>query len=190
MALSGFPPNFNTLSNDGNDTEIGAMLKPMMPRAFSTDASGALSVNHDYFTDVALTGTDPQQVTYTIDPKAVWSDGTPITWADIQSQAAALSGENKDFLIANTSGFERVDEGRARRRRPSGGDHVRRAVRRMEGPVRGQFDALPEVGDRDPRGVQRESARRGHADVGTVPDRVDRQGAEPNHAGPQPRVVG
>ncbi|WP_370180958.1 ABC transporter family substrate-binding protein [Rhodococcus wratislaviensis] len=109
LALSGFPPNFNTLSNDGNDTEIGAMLKPMMPRAFSTDASGALSVNHDYFTDVALTGTDPQQVTYTIDPKAVWSDGTPITWADIQSQAAALSGENKDFLIANTSGFERVD---------------------------------------------------------------------------------
>ncbi len=109
LALSGFPPNFNTLSNDGNDTEIGAMLKPMMPRAFSTDASGALSVNHDYFTDVALTGTDPQQVTYTIDPRAVWSDGTPITWADIQSQAAALSGENKDFLIANTSGFERVD---------------------------------------------------------------------------------
>ncbi|GAF47028.1 ABC transporter family substrate-binding protein [Rhodococcus wratislaviensis] len=109
LALSGFPPNFNTLSNDGNDTEIGAILKPMMPRAFSTDASGALSVNHDYFTDVALTGTDPQQVTYTIDPKAVWSDGTPITWADIQSQAAALSGENKDFLIANTSGFERVD---------------------------------------------------------------------------------
>ena len=71
LALSGFPPNFNTLSNDGNDTEIGAMLKPMMPRAFSTDASGALSVNHDYFTDVALTGTDPQQDTYTIDPDPV-----------------------------------------------------------------------------------------------------------------------
>ncbi|MEN0134081.1 MAG: ABC transporter family substrate-binding protein [Rhodococcus sp. (in: high G+C Gram-positive bacteria)] len=109
LALSGFPPNFNTLSNDGNDSEIGGMLKPMMPRAFGTDASGALSVNHDYFVDVALTGTDPQQVTYTIDPKAVWSDGTPITWEDIQSQAAALSGKNKEFLIANTSGFERVD---------------------------------------------------------------------------------
>ncbi|SEC28374.1 ABC transporter family substrate-binding protein [Rhodococcus koreensis] len=109
LALSGFPPNFNTLSNDGNDSEIGGMLKPMMPRAFGTDASGALSVNHDYFVDVALTGTDPQQVTYTIDPKAVWSDGTPITWEDIQSQAAALSGKNREFLIANTSGFERVD---------------------------------------------------------------------------------
>ncbi|MFC9362767.1 ABC transporter family substrate-binding protein, partial [Rhodococcus sp. NPDC057014] len=96
-------------SNDGNDSEIGGMLKPMMPRAFGTDAAGALSVNHDYFVDVALTGTDPQQVTYTIDPKAVWSDGTPITWEDIQSQAAALSGRNKEFLIANTSGFERVD---------------------------------------------------------------------------------
>lgn len=108
LSISAFPANFNVLSNDGNDIEIAGVMKPMMPRSYLTDASGALTVNHDYFTDIQLISSDPQVVTYTINPKAVWSDGSPITWEDIQSQATALSGVNKDFLIANTSGFDRV----------------------------------------------------------------------------------
>ncbi|MEU7630110.1 ABC transporter family substrate-binding protein [Nocardia sp. NPDC049220] len=110
LAISAFPANWNTLSNDGNDAEIGGIERPMMPRSFTTDAAGQLSINTDYFTDVQLTNTSPQQVTYTINPKAVWSDGTPITWADIQSQAHALSGADKAFLIANNIGFDRVEK--------------------------------------------------------------------------------
>ncbi|MDO3647573.1 ABC transporter family substrate-binding protein [Nocardia mangyaensis] len=110
LALSALPQNWNALHNDGNDADTGALLRPTMPRAFTTDAAANLSVNTDYFTDVELTGTDPQQVTYTINPDAVWSDGTPISWADIQSQAAALSGADKAFLIANNSGFDRVEK--------------------------------------------------------------------------------
>ncbi|MEU7763561.1 ABC transporter family substrate-binding protein [Nocardia sp. NPDC049190] len=108
LATTTFPANWNTLSNDGNDGEIADIERPLMPRSFTTDAAGQLSINTDYFTDVQLTNTNPQQVTYTINPKAAWSDGTPITWADIQSQAAALSGADKRFLIAITSGFDRV----------------------------------------------------------------------------------
>ncbi|MGW4089111.1 ABC transporter family substrate-binding protein [Nocardia sp. NPDC004750] len=110
LAISALPANWNALSNDGNDAETGAIERPMLPRAFRTNAAGELSVNTDYFTDVQLTKTDPQQVTYTINPKAVWSDGTPITWEDIQSQANALSGADKSFLIANNSGFDRVEK--------------------------------------------------------------------------------
>ncbi|WP_330233888.1 ABC transporter family substrate-binding protein [Nocardia sp. NBC_00508] len=110
LAISAFPANWNSLSNDGNDAETGGIERPMMPRAFRTNAAGELSVNTDYFTDVQLTKTAPQQVTYTINPKAVWSDGTPLTWEDIQSQANALSGADKAFLIANNSGFDRVEK--------------------------------------------------------------------------------
>ncbi|MEV6320563.1 ABC transporter family substrate-binding protein [Nocardia sp. NPDC051787] len=110
LAISSFPANWNSLSNDGNDAETGALERPMMPRAFRTNAAGELSINTDYFTDVQLTNTNPQQVTYTINPKAVWSDGTPIAWEDIQSQANALSGADKAFLIANNSGFDRVEK--------------------------------------------------------------------------------
>ncbi|WP_067470392.1 ABC transporter family substrate-binding protein [Nocardia amamiensis] len=110
LATTSFPANWNTLSNDGHEAEIGDIERPLMPRSFNTDAAGQLTVNKDYFTDVQLTGTDPQQVTYTINPKAVWSDGTPITWEDIRSQANALSGADKRFLIAITSGFDRVEK--------------------------------------------------------------------------------
>ncbi|PXX63056.1 peptide/nickel transport system substrate-binding protein [Nocardia tenerifensis] len=110
LALSSFPQNWNGLHNDGNDADTAALLRPVMPRSFKTNAAAELSVNTDYFTDVQLTNTSPQQVTYTINPKAVWSDGSPITWEDIQSQAKALSGADKSFLIAISNGFDRVEK--------------------------------------------------------------------------------
>ncbi|HOW94529.1 MAG TPA: ABC transporter family substrate-binding protein [Mycolicibacterium fallax] len=108
LAITGFPSNFNSLHIDGNDADTHRMLKPTMPRAFRLAADGSPSVDTDYFTSVELTGTDPQVVTYTINPKAVWSDGSPITWEDIRSQIEATSGKNKEFAIANTNGSERV----------------------------------------------------------------------------------
>ncbi|MEV5835677.1 ABC transporter family substrate-binding protein [Nocardia sp. NPDC052112] len=110
LATTSYPANWNTLSNDGNDGEIADIERPLMPRSFDTDAAGELSINKDYFTDIALTDTNPQQVTYTINPRAVWSDGNPITWEDIKSEANALSGRDKRFLIAITNGFEFVDK--------------------------------------------------------------------------------
>ena len=71
------------------------MLRATMPRAFLIAPDGSTTVNTDYFTNVELTSTDPQVVTYTINPKAVWSDGTPITWEDIASQINATSGKDK-----------------------------------------------------------------------------------------------
>ncbi len=110
LAISSLPENWNSLHNDGNNSEYTAIEKAMMPRAFSTDAAGKLTLNTDYFTAVELTGESPQQVTYTINPKAVWSDGSPITWEDIKFQAEALSGRNKEFQIAGFGGFDRVDK--------------------------------------------------------------------------------
>jgi peptide/nickel transport system substrate-binding protein len=108
MALSDFPPNFNILHIDGNSAETAGMLKATLPNAFVIGADGSTTVNTDYFTSVELTGTDPQVITYTINPKAVWSDGTPITWQDIASQIHATSGLDKAFEIASTNGAERV----------------------------------------------------------------------------------
>ncbi|UGT40393.1 ABC transporter family substrate-binding protein [Nocardia yamanashiensis] len=110
VALTALPQNWNGMQNDGNDVDTGALLKATMPRAFKIDAAGVPTVNTDYFTSVELTNTNPQQVTYTINPKAVWSDGNPITWEDIAAEAQALNGKNKEFLIASSNGFDRVEK--------------------------------------------------------------------------------
>ncbi|MCV7301396.1 ABC transporter family substrate-binding protein [Mycobacterium barrassiae] len=110
LALNDFPPNFNSLHIDGNTGDVGSLMRSTMPRAFRIAADGSATVNTDYFTSVELTSTDPQVVTYTINPKAVWSDGTPITWEDIQSQVNAMSGKDKNFAIAATNGSDRVEK--------------------------------------------------------------------------------
>ncbi|MGU3654206.1 ABC transporter family substrate-binding protein [Mycolicibacterium sp. A43C] len=109
LPLTGFPPNFNYLHVDGNLAELGRMLRATLPRAFVIKPDGQMTVNSDYFTDVELTSTDPQVVTYTINPKAVWTDGSPITWEDMAAQINATSGKDKRFLFASPNGSERVE---------------------------------------------------------------------------------
>ncbi|WP_067836222.1 ABC transporter family substrate-binding protein [Nocardia lijiangensis] len=110
LVLSSFPENFNVLQVDGGNDSTAAITQPTMPTPFVSNAAGELSVDQNFFTDVQLTGTSPQQVTYTINPKAVWSDGSPITWEDLRSQAHALSGRDDAYLIAALSGFDRVEK--------------------------------------------------------------------------------
>ena len=107
LALPGYPSNFNSLQID-SPGELGPALRWTMPRAFVISPDGEPTVNQDYFTSVELTKTDPQVVTYTINPKAVWSDGVPITWEDIASQINATKGTDPAYLISSPNGSERV----------------------------------------------------------------------------------
>jgi peptide/nickel transport system substrate-binding protein len=109
LAIGALPENFNTLNIDGNQAETASMLRATMPRAFVIAPDGSMAVNTDYFTSVELTKTDPQVVTYTINPKATWSDGTPITWEDIAAQINATSGKDEAFAIASPNGSDRVE---------------------------------------------------------------------------------
>jgi peptide/nickel transport system substrate-binding protein len=109
LALTEFPSNFNILHIDGNSGDVSSIDRPTLPRAFVIGPDGSATVNTDYFTSVELTGTNPQVVTYTINPKAVWSDGTPITWQDIDAQIHATSGKDPAFAIAGPNGSERVE---------------------------------------------------------------------------------
>ncbi|HEU4361841.1 MAG TPA: ABC transporter family substrate-binding protein [Mycobacterium sp.] len=109
LALMEFPPNFNPLHIDGNTVNLNSIVRPTLPRAFVAAADGSLRVDRDYFTSIELTSASPQVVSYTINPEAVWSDGTPITWADLAAQAHACSGRDKAFAIASKAGYERVE---------------------------------------------------------------------------------
>ena len=125
-------------------------------------------MNTDYFTDVELTSTNPQVVTYTINPKAVWSDGTPITWEDIAAQINATSGKDKAFAIASPNGSDRVAS-------VTRGVDDRQAIMTFAKPYaewRGMFSgnthAAAEEHDRHARSVQQGSAQRARPVRGTV----------------------
>ncbi|WKG09724.1 ABC transporter family substrate-binding protein [Nocardia sp. PE-7] len=109
LALTSFPATFNSLHVD-SDGEISDLTGWALPGTINSDAAGNLTIDHNYYTDVELTNTNPQQIKYTINPKAVWSDGSPITWEDLRSQANVLSGRDTAFKIAASQGYSSVEK--------------------------------------------------------------------------------
>lgn len=106
--LDFWEPNWNGNEIDGNDENEPYVINAMMPRFFLIQPDGTPKINPDYLTSAAVTSTNPQVVTLDINPKAHWTDGTPLTWQDIQTQWQALNGANPAYQAANTTGYATV----------------------------------------------------------------------------------
>ena len=107
-ALSQVIPNFNYYEVDGTLLDNSNMMNAMLPRPFHFTASGVPSVNTDYYTSITKTSSNPQTIEYKINPKAKWSDGTPITWEDLKDLWLATNGKNKKFNISGSQGWENI----------------------------------------------------------------------------------
>jgi peptide/nickel transport system substrate-binding protein len=106
--LDGIPNNFNYLQIDGTLKQTLDVIDALIPRLFPAAADGGFRMNPDYLTSAQVTSTNPQVVTYTINPKAVWSDGTPITWRDFEANWRAQNGKDPAFQASGTVGFENI----------------------------------------------------------------------------------
>jgi peptide/nickel transport system substrate-binding protein len=106
--LSQTIPNFNYYELDGTLLDTINILNALLPRPFHFSASGVPSVNTDYFTSITKTSDSPLTISYKINPKAKWSDGTPITWEDFASLWKATNGSNNKFNLSGTQGWEQI----------------------------------------------------------------------------------
>ncbi|WP_248958785.1 ABC transporter family substrate-binding protein [Sphaerisporangium perillae] len=107
--LTELPTQWNLNHVDGNLAEVKKVIDALMPAAFRTDEKATSAPNTDYVTDARVTATNPRQVvTYTLNPKARWSDGKPITWQDYEAQWKAMNGHNPDFHVAATTGYQDI----------------------------------------------------------------------------------
>jgi peptide/nickel transport system substrate-binding protein len=107
-AIDSFPPNFNINEIDGNDINISNIMQATLPQIWHFDAGGNPILNTDVADKAEQTSTSPQTIHYHINPKAVWSDGTPITYKDFAGLWTALNGTNKGFQPASTNGYQDV----------------------------------------------------------------------------------
>ncbi|WNV76575.1 ABC transporter family substrate-binding protein [Geodermatophilus sp. DSM 44513] len=108
-ALTEIPPNFNYYQFDGTLADNADVIEALMPTAFHYEADATPVVAEDYFTSIELTSQDPQQVTYDINPDATWSDGTPITAADMVAQWQASNGTNPAYNISSSNGWDQIE---------------------------------------------------------------------------------
>lgn len=67
----------------GGDTWANLLvLAPVLPSIFVVQPNGSPTINQAVVQQAELVSVSPQTIQYSINPKAVWSDGTPITAAD------------------------------------------------------------------------------------------------------------
>ncbi|HEY4410282.1 MAG TPA: ABC transporter family substrate-binding protein [Acidimicrobiia bacterium] len=104
------PPNFNTGELDGTSADTANVVGALLPSLFGFDPEARPTVNKDYLESAELTAKDPRQVvTYRINPRSAWDDGTPISEADFEAQWKAMSGSNPAYRIASSSGYDQIE---------------------------------------------------------------------------------
>lgn len=107
--INEFPAQWNRNHVDGNLAVAASVSNALLPSPFVSDEKAEISVNRDYVLDAKVTDQRPEQVvTYTLNPKARWSDGRPITWADYQAQWQALNGRDSAYRIVSATGYQDI----------------------------------------------------------------------------------
>ncbi len=109
-AIDQMPANFNYYEIDGTVQDNIWIIMALLPTPFTNDAISAPIWNRDLLVSEPTLTTDPKQVvTYEINPKAVWYDGTPITWEDFFWQWKATNGTDKAYRISAANNYEDIE---------------------------------------------------------------------------------
>jgi peptide/nickel transport system substrate-binding protein len=79
------------------------------PLLVTFSADGEPVFNPDYLTDVKADTVDGNtRITYTINPKATYNDGSPIDWTAFEATWKANNAQNKDYIVNSSDGYDRI----------------------------------------------------------------------------------
>ncbi|MBB4688521.1 ABC transporter family substrate-binding protein [Amycolatopsis jiangsuensis] len=100
-------PNWNVTSAEGNVFETGEVTKGLLPYTFYSTPDLKPVLNKDFVESADLQ--DPTTIVYKINPKAVWSDGTPLSADDFVYNWKVQNGKDcTDCAPADTSGYDQL----------------------------------------------------------------------------------
>jgi len=102
--------NPNTPGGDTPGTQT--VLAGVLPSPFVVNASGASTANDSLVVSSELVDTKPETIVYTLNPKAVWSDGVAISAADFKYAWEQQRGDPADATanadIASIAGYRDI----------------------------------------------------------------------------------
>lgn len=104
------PTGCNDHTPAGNTPATSMLLGAVLPGAFIVGQDGNPTANLNLIVESELVSTKPQKVVYTLNPKAVWSDGVPITSKDFvyawEEQRGAPTSD--PATVASTAGYRDI----------------------------------------------------------------------------------
>ena len=115
FALDEDVPGFNGLAAGDNEFVLAEIQDQTLPRVFVVQPNLKPVLDTEVVTSASVVKTNPQTIVYQINPKAVWSDGVPISASDFIYNWQAQSGNpkfkdvgGKPYLAAGTSGYDQI----------------------------------------------------------------------------------
>jgi peptide/nickel transport system substrate-binding protein len=115
VALDEDVAGFNLLQYADDEFVLQEILNETWPSAYVVQANNSVALDKSVITSATETSASPQTIVYQINPKAIWSDGVPISAADFIYNWQAQSGNTKykdvgnaNFLPATTAGYGQI----------------------------------------------------------------------------------
>lgn len=107
-SLPEISPQFNTFQTDGTLYTL-TLWRWYNPILINFTPDGEAVYNPDYLTDVEQeTIAGNTTITYTINPKATYNDGSPIDWRSFESTWMSNNGKDQAFLVGSSDGYDRI----------------------------------------------------------------------------------
>jgi len=114
IAVDQFSTQWNYNQLNGPEYSTSQVLYGVMPYAFIADKTATVSANPDYVTSAKTEQQGGKQiVTLELNPKAKWSDGTPITEKDYETQWTAMRGKSPAYQVSSSTGYEQIESVKA-----------------------------------------------------------------------------
>jgi peptide/nickel transport system substrate-binding protein len=115
IALDEDVAGFNLLQYSDAEYVLQEILNEIWPTVYVVQPNNSVALDTSVVTSATETSANPQTIVYHINPKAVWSDGVPITAADFVYNWQAQSGSTKykdvgntNFLPATSAGYNQI----------------------------------------------------------------------------------
>ena len=115
MALDETLAGFNINTSAASEFVLQEIMNMVWPQAFIVNAKLQPILNNQLLQSAVQTSENPQTVVYKLNPKAVWSDGTPITADDFIYNWQAQSGNpaytdvgGKPYDTASSTGYNQI----------------------------------------------------------------------------------
>jgi peptide/nickel transport system substrate-binding protein len=115
FALDEDVAGFNVLQAADDEFVLQEVLDNTWPMPLVVQPNLTTTVNPDYLTSAVETSSNPMTIVYDINPKAVWSDGVPISAQDFIYNWQSQSGNPKfkdvggaAYEPASTAGFSQI----------------------------------------------------------------------------------
>ncbi|MDQ1598186.1 MAG: glutathione transport system substrate-binding protein [Microbacteriaceae bacterium] len=103
LAVDATPANWNLNNLDAGTVDDNTLAGVFLPSFVTIKQDGSWEVDKDFADSVALKSDSPQVVEVKINPKAVWSDGTPMSYEDFAATWKSLNGKDEAYAPISTN---------------------------------------------------------------------------------------